>query len=56
MTQNTPKEMKIIFTFEALDKDLIKCDIKEKLINIFKNYSKKKGIELDSLFFYAMGK
>jgi len=55
MTQNTPKEMKIIFTFEALDKDLIKCDIKEKLINIFKNYSKKKGIELDSLYFLCNG-
>ena len=55
MSQNSPKEIKIIFTFQAQDKDIIKCDIKEKLINIFKNYSKKKGIELESLYFLCNG-
>ena len=55
MYQKTHKEIIIKFTFEAQDIDIIKCDIKEKLINIFKNYSKKKGLELDSLYFLCNG-
>ena len=38
MIKNTSNEMKIIFTSETYDIDIIKCNVKEKLINIFKNY------------------
>ena len=55
MYQKTHKEIIIKFTFEAQDIDIIKCDIKEKLINIFKNYSKKKVLELYSLYFLCNG-
>ena len=55
MSQHTPKEIKIIFNFEIQDIDIIKCNIKEKIITIFKNYFKKIGIELNSLYFLCNG-
>ena len=55
MSQDTPKEIKIIFNFETQDIDIIKCNIKEKIITIFKNYFKKIGIELNSLYFLCNG-
>ena len=55
MSQDTPKEIKIIFNFETQDIDIIKCNIKEKIITTFKNYSKKIGIELNSLYFLCNG-
>ena len=55
MNQVSPEEIKIIFTFESQDIDIIKCNINEKLITIFKNYSKKIGTELNSLYFLCNG-
>ena len=55
MNQVSPNEIKIIFTFESQDIDIIKCNINEKLITIFKNYSKKIGTELNSLYFLCNG-
>ena len=54
MNQVSLKEITIIFTFESQDKDIIKCNIKEKLVAIFKKYSKRIAIKLNLFIFYVM--
>ena len=54
MSQIKRKQFKICFDFEN-EKDYMYCDIKETLINVFKKYSEKKGIDLDSIYFLCNG-
>ena len=48
-------KMNITFIYESQKANTIKCNINEKLINIFKNYSNIIGQRLDSLFFIYNG-
>ena len=45
----------IKFEFEAQLNENMKCDINERIINVFKAYSKKIGIYLNSLYFLYNG-
>ena len=55
MVQNECNEMKITFIFDAQEYNTFKCNVNEKLINIFENYSNKLGKKLDSLYFLFNG-
>ena len=55
MNQSTSNEINIVFIYESLDTDSIKCNLNEKIINIFKEYCKKKGIDLNSHYFICNG-
>ena len=51
----TSNEINIEFIFESQFTERIKCNINEKIINSFKAYSKKIGIDLNSLYFLYNG-
>ena len=51
----TSNEINIEFIFESQFTEKMKCNINEKIINIFKSYSKKIGIDLNSLYFLSNG-
>ena len=55
MNKATTKEINIEFILESLDRENMKCNINEKIINVFEAYSKKIGIDLNSLFFLYNG-
>jgi len=45
------EEYRVEFIYESIDKENIKCNKNEKLINIFRDFAKKRGIDLNSLYF-----
>ena len=51
----TSNEINIEFIFESQFSERMKYNINEKIINVFKAYSKKIGIELNSLYFLHNG-
>ena len=51
----TSSEINIEFIFQSQITERIKCNINEKIINVFKAYSKKIGIDLNSLYFLHNG-
>ena len=48
-------EINIEFIFEAQFTERMKCNINEKIINVFKAYTKKIGRDLNSLYFLYNG-
>ena len=55
MNQITSDFFDVEFTFEFQEKEIIKCNRNEKLINIFKDYAKKKGLRLNYIYFLCNG-
>ena len=55
MNQITSDFFDVEFTFEFQEKEIIKCNRNEKLINIFKDYAKKKGLRLSNIYFLCNG-
>ena len=55
MNQITSDFFDVEFTFDFQEKEIIKCNRNEKLINIFKDYAKKKGLRLNNIYFLCNG-
>ena len=55
MNQITSDFFDVEFTFDFQEKEIIKCNRNEKLINIFKDYAKKKGLRLNNIYFLGNG-
>ena len=55
MNKATSEEINIVFIYESQEKENIKCNINEKIINVFKAFSKKIGVDLNSLYFLYNG-
>ena len=55
MNKSTSEEVNIVFIYESQEKENIKCNINEKIINVFKVFSKKIGVDLNSLYFLYNG-
>ena len=52
MSQEEYDEVKLIFTLDNQEENVIKCHIKEKLINMFDLYCQIKRLKLDSVFLF----
>lgn len=55
MNQPTSDTFNVEFILESKDNDIIKCNRNEKLIKIFKDYAKKKGLNFNSIYFLCNG-
>ena len=55
MSQPTSDVFNVEFTLDSKDSEIIKCKRNEKLINIFKDYAKKKRLNFNSIYFLCNG-
>ena len=55
MNKAETEDINIEFIYEAQDRENIKCNINEKIINVFTAYSKKIGVDLNYLYFLYNG-
>ena len=55
MIQTTSDIFNVEFMLESQDREIIKCNRNEKLINIFKDYAKKKRLNFNYIYFLCNG-